>query len=484
MIEMKITDQEMIEKCREICGDAHVEAGSDIDPKYQRDWLNKYPSDPFMVVRPDSTEKVAALMKICAATKTAVIPLGGNSGLTGATQAHADQKAMIMSLERMNTIREVNGDGRYIIAESGCIVENLHKAADQAGWMFPLVFGAKGTAHIGGALGTNAGGLNVVRYGNTRALCLGLEVVTASGDVMNLLPALKKDNTGYDLVNLMIGSEGTLGIITAATLTLVPKPAAYATAMVVVPNMDAALKLMNLVQQQTGGRLEAYELMDKVIYDLCVDNLDHVKAPFGYSPELSILMEIAAGSPDDVIIQPDGRLKLAIQLETILAEAFEQGFADDAIIANSEAQRLNLWAMREDALDAMQKHGNWVMSDVSFQVADLPGAITDLKDAFAAVAPGPFCVAFGHMGDGNLHAFARPYDEDPKDHPKEADAIKAALRDTVVKWNGSISAEHGVGQDKQAEMKQLKDPIAYEMMKSIKATLDPDNILNPGKVLL
>ncbi|MGB1952676.1 MAG: FAD-binding oxidoreductase [Candidatus Puniceispirillum sp.] len=481
---MQITEQELIEKFRAVCGAAHVETGTDIDPKYQRDWLDRYPSSPLIVVRPDSTEKVAALMKICAATKTIVIPLGGNSGLTGATQAHPDQKAVLMSLERMNTIREMNGDGRYMIAESGCIVENLHKAADQAGWMFPLVFGAKGTAHIGGALGTNAGGLNVVRYGNARALCLGLEVVTATGEIMNLLPALKKDNTGYDLVNLIIGSEGTLGIITAATLTLVPKPAAYATAMVVVPDMDAALKLMNHVQQQTGGRLEAYELMDKVIYDLCVTNLDHVTAPFDYSPELSILMEIAAGSPDDVKVQSDGRLNLAIQLETILATAFEENVANDAIIASSEAQRQNLWAMREGALNAIQKHGNWIMSDVSFQVADLPNAVADLKAAFAAVAPGPFCVAFGHMGDGNLHAFARPFDEDPADHPEETAAIKAALRDIVVKWRGSISAEHGIGQDKQAEMKQLKDPTAYAMMKSIKATLDPDNILNPGKVLL
>jgi FAD/FMN-containing dehydrogenase len=248
--------------------------------------------------------------------------------------------------------------------------------------------------------------------------------------------------------------------------------------------MDAALKLMNHVQQQTGGRLEAYELMDKVIYDLCVNNLDHVTAPFDYSPELSILMEIAAGSPDDVKVQSDGRLKLAIQLETILATAFEENIADDAIIASSEAQRQNLWAMREGALNAIQKHGNWIMSDVSFQVADLPNAVADLKAAFAAVAPGPFCVAFGHMGDGNLHAFARPFDEDPADHPEETAAIKAALRDIVVKWRGSISAEHGIGQDKQAEMKQLKDPTAYAMMKSIKATLDPDNILNPGKVLL
>ena len=209
-----------------ICGAAHVLTGDEIEPRYRRDWLGLYESHPLYVVRPDSTEAVAAIMKACAATKTPVIPLGGNSGLTGATIAGEAEGILLLSLERMNQIRSIDGDGQVMIAEAGCILENLHKAADQAGLMFPLVFGAKGTAHIGGALGTNAGGLNVIRYGNARALCMGLEVVTASGEVMDLLPALKKDNTGYDLINLMVGSAGTLGIITAATLKLVPRPEA------------------------------------------------------------------------------------------------------------------------------------------------------------------------------------------------------------------------------------------------------------------
>ena len=467
-----------------ICGAAHVLTGDEIEPRYRRDWLGLYESHPLYVVRPDSTEAVAAIMKACAATKTPVIPLGGNSGLTGATIAGEAEGILLLSLERMNQIRSIDGDGQVMIAEAGCILENLHKAADQAGLMFPLVFGAKGTAHIGGALGTNAGGLNVIRYGNARALCMGLEVVTASGEVMDLLPALKKDNTGYDLINLMVGSEGTLGIITAATLKLVPRPEAYATAMVVVPDVSAALKLMNFVQARTGGRVEAFELFGQLMYDLCVKYLDHITAPFSYSPPLSVLVEIAAGSAEDAKTDADGKLALTQQFEDILGEAFETGIAEDAVIAYSETQRRNLWTMREDTLDAMQRHGNWLLSDVSFQVSDLPGAIADLEAAFAAIAPGPFCIAFGHMGDGNLHSCARPFDEDPADHPAEAAAIKQALQDAVVKWRGSISAEHGIGTDKQQDMKRLKDPVAYAMMKSIKTALDPHNLLNPGKVLM
>jgi FAD/FMN-containing dehydrogenase len=427
---------------------------------------------------------VAAIMKLCAATKTPVIPLGGNSGLTGATIAAKGSDVLLLSMERMNNVREVDADGRVMIAEAGCILENLHKVADQAGLMFPLVFGAKGTAQIGGALGTNAGGLNVIRYGNARALCMGLEVVTATGEVMDLLPALKKDNTGYDLINLLVGSEGTLGIITAASLKLVPRPLAYATAMVVVPDVSAALKLMNFIQERTGGRVEAFELFGQLMYDLCVKYLDHITAPFSYSPTLSVMVEIAAGSTEDAKTDTDGKLALTSQLEEMLGEAFEMGIAEDAVVAYSEAQRRNLWVMREDTLDAMQRHGNWLISDVSFQVSDLPGAISDLEEAFAAIAPGPFCVAFGHMGDGNLHSCARPFDEDPEKHPAEAEAIKQALQDAVLKWRGSISAEHGIGTDKQAAMKGLKDPIAYAMLKTIKGALDPDNLLNPGKLLM
>ena len=354
----------------------------------------------------------------------------------------------MLSLERMNKVRKIDAPGRYMVAEAGCIIESLHHAAAAEGLMFPLVFGAKGTAQIGGALGTNAGGLNVVRYGSARALCLGLEVVTA------------------------------------ASVKLVTPPHAFATAMVKVRDVEAALELMNMTQSRCGGQVEAFELIGKLMYELPVQYLDHVSPVFDEAPELAVLMELGAARPEDAAPGPDGTVALSALLESILADAFEAGLVEDAVIAQSDAQRANFWAMREGTLEAMQRHGPWVMNDISFQVSDLPGVIADMEAAFAAVAPGPFCVAFGHMGDGNLHINARPYDKDPKEHPKEAQAIKDAVRDIVIKWRGSISAEHGIGLDKQQDMKDLKDPVAYAMMKSIKQALDPDNLLNPGKVLM
>ena len=482
MDEIRVND--LASRFAAICGETHVEAGDGIGPRYQSDWLGKAVSEPAIVVRPASTEEVAGVMKICAETRTPVIPFGGNSGLASGTIARAEDQVVMLSLERMNKVRKIDAPGRYMVAEAGCIIESLHHAAAAEELMFPLVFGAKGTAQIGGALGTNAGGLNVVRYGSARALCLGLEVVTAAGEVMDLLPALRKNNTGYDLVNLMIGSEGTLGIITAASLKLVTPPHAFATAMVKVRDVEAALELMNMTQSRCGGQVEAFELIGKLMYELPVQYLDHVSPVFDEAPELAVLMELGAARPEDAVPGPDGTVALSALLESILADAFEAGLVEDAVIAQSDAQRANFWAMREGTLEAMQRHGPWVMNDISFQVSDLPGVIADMEAAFAAVAPGPFCVAFGHMGDGNLHINARPYDKDPKEHPEEAQAIKDVVRDIVIKWRGSISAEHGIGLDKQQDMKDLKDPVAYAMMKSIKQALDPDNLLNPGKVLM
>ncbi|MEC7438071.1 MAG: FAD-binding oxidoreductase, partial [Pseudomonadota bacterium] len=262
MDDIRVSD--LASRFAKICGDAHVEAGDGIGPRYQSDWLGKTVSEPAIVVRPASTEEVAGVMKICAETRTPVIPFGGNSGLASGTIARAEDQVVMLSLERMNKVRRIDAPGRYMVAEAGCIVESLHHAAAAEGLMFPLVFGAKGTAQIGGALGTNAGGLNVVRYGSARALCLGLEVVTAAGEVMDLLPALKKNNTGYDLVNLMVGSEGTLGIITAASLKLVTPPHAFATAMVKVRDVEAALELMNMTQSRSGGQVEAFELIGRL----------------------------------------------------------------------------------------------------------------------------------------------------------------------------------------------------------------------------
>ena len=320
MNEMRMTD--LATQFAAICGTANVQRGDSIDTRYQSDWLGTKESAPAIVVRPGETAEVAAVMKLCAETRTPVIPFGGNSGLSGGTVARAEDQVVLLSLERMNKVRRIDRAGMYMVAEAGCIIQNLHQAVEAEGLMFPLVFGAKGTAQIGGALGTNAGGLNVIRHGSARALCMGLEVVTAAGEVMDLLPALKKNNTGYDLVNLMVGSEGTLGIITATSLKLVPPPLAQATAMVKVRDVDAALELMNMTQARTGGRIEAFELIGKLMYELPVQYLDHVSPVFDETPELAVLMELGAARREDAAPGPDGTVALSALLESILADAF------------------------------------------------------------------------------------------------------------------------------------------------------------------
>ena len=475
---------DLIESLRDIVGDTGLKTAGDDTASFLTDWHGQYQGQALAVVMPETTEQVSQVMGFADAHDIVVVPQGGNTGFMGGATPDSSGHSIVLSLRRMNRIREIDPTNMSMTVEAGCVLQTLHEATEAEGLYFPLNLAAKGSCTIGGNLGTNAGGLNVVRYGSARALCLGLEVVTAAGEVMDLLPALKKNNTGYDLVNLMVGSEGTLGIITAASLKLVTPPHAFATAMVKVRDVEAALQLMNMTQSRSGGQVEAFELIGKLMYELSVKYLDHVSPVFDEAPDLAVLMELGAARPEDAAPGPDGTVALSALLESILGDAFEAGLVEDAVIAQSDTQRANFWAMREGTLDAMQRHGPWVMNDISFQVSDLPGVIADMEAAFAAVAPGPFCVAFGHMGDGNLHINARPYDADPKDHPQEAQAIKDAVRDIVVKWRGSISAEHGIGLDKQHDMKQLKDPVAYAMMKSIKQALDPDNLLNPGKVLL
>ena len=456
------------------------ETEADMAP-YLAEERGYYHGESPLVLRPANTEEVSKIVTICAEHGIPITPQGGNTGLCGGAVATG---GVLVNLGRMNNVREIDAINATMTVEAGCILKELQDKAADAGFLFPLSLAAEGTCEIGGNISTNAGGIQVLRYGNTRDLVLGLEVVTADGRVWHGLRGLRKNNTGYDLVNLMVGSEGTLGIITAASLKLVTPPHAFATAMVKVRNVEAALELMNMTQSRCGGQVEAFELIGKLMYELPVQYLDHVSPVFDEAPELAVLMELGAARPEDAAPGPDGTVALSALLESILADAFEAGLVEDAVIAQSDAQRANFWAMREGTLEAMQRHGPWVMNDISFQVSDLPGVIADMEAAFAAVAPGPFCVAFGHMGDGNLHINARPYDKDPKEHPEEAQAIKDAVRDIVIKWRGSISAEHGIGLDKQQDMKDLKDPVAYAMMKSIKQALDPDNLLNPGKVLM
>ena len=335
------------EQLQKIVGASHVLTGEQAKA-YGKDWTGKYVSTPLCVVRPATTREVSEVVKACAAAGVPIVPVSGNTGLAGG--AHAQDQVMV-SLSRMNTIREIRPDARTAIVDAGVILSNLHDAVDPHGLVFPLYFGARGSAMIGGVLSTNAGGSNVLRYGNTRALCLGLEVVLPDGRVMDLMSELHKDNTGYDLKHLMIGAEGTLGIITAAVLKLSPKPLAYATAMVSTPALPDALGLLNTLQEATGGAVEAFEYMPRSYIERHLAHKPQARAPFDTAYDVNILVEVGATAPRDAEVQSDGSVPITDYLEQVLGDMLEAGTVLDAVVAKSEQQRQEMWQRREEAAE-------------------------------------------------------------------------------------------------------------------------------------
>ncbi|MGB8623867.1 MAG: FAD-binding oxidoreductase, partial [Paracoccaceae bacterium] len=338
---------DLIAQLQEILGPRHVLTGADAE-KYGRDWTGKYCATPLAVLRPADREEVSAILRLAHEARTPVVPVSGNTGLSGGAMADG---ALMLSLERMNRIREIRPETRIAIVEAGVILSSLHDAADAEGLIFPLIFGARGSAMIGGVLSTNAGGSNVLRYGNTRALCLGLEVVLPDGRVMELMSELRKDNTGYDLKDLFIGAEGTLGLITAAVLKLEPKPRAYATAMVALSALPDALTLLNRLQEETGGAVEAFEYMPSGYMARLAAMRPDLHLPFDRNHDVNILVEIGATAPRDATPAADGSLPVVTQLEETLAAMMEEGELLDAVVARSEAQRESIWARREAAAE-------------------------------------------------------------------------------------------------------------------------------------
>ena len=416
------------------------------------------------MLRPGSTEEVAGILRLANAAGVLVVPLGGNTGLNGGTMAEG---ALMLSLARLNRIRELNAPARTIVAEAGVVLEALHEVAAAQGLSFPLTFGAKGSATVGGFLSTNAGGSNVLRYGSARALCLGLEVVLADGRVMNLMSALHKDNTGYDLRDLMIGAEGTLGVITAAVLRLVPAPRAYATALLGLASLGAALDLLNALQAGSGGAVEAFEYMPAAYMARLARLKPDLACPFAPQP-VNILVETATTMAGE---EPK------VRLEALLAEAFEAGQISEAVLAESEAQRRKLWAMREAAAEITFTEPDLVDTDVALPLDRLETFLSRMHARLKVIDPAARELSVAHLGDGNIHYTAYPSD------PALKPVIRAAVAEEAVALGGSFSAEHGVGVSKRATMAAHKDPVALEVMRAIKAALDPGNILNPGKVL-
>ena len=424
-----------------------------------------------LVLRPGSTAEVSAICKLATETKTALVPQGGNTGLVGGQTPHHGE--VVLSLRRLDKVRDVDVQSNTITCEAGVILANAHQQADHVDRLFPLWLGSEGSCTIGGNLSTNAGGIAALAYGVARDLVLGLEVVLADGRILNGLSKLKKDNTGYDLRNLFIGAEGTLGIITAATLKLFPKPLSIETAYAGIASPAAALKLLALAQNRAANTLTGFELIPHIAVDFAVKHGPSIRAPLSNSHAWYVLMEISSPRND-----------ARETIEAILAEGMEQSIVDDAVIASNLNQRNTFWKLREVISPSQKPEGGSIKHDVSVPIASVPEFIAEANAAVAKLIPGARPVPFGHLGDGNIHYnVSQPIGADKADFIARWRDMNEVVHTIVTKYHGSISAEHGIGFLKRDELPDVKDPVALEIMRSIKSSLDPLNILNPGKVL-
>ncbi|NOX74186.1 MAG: FAD-binding oxidoreductase [Alphaproteobacteria bacterium] len=474
---------DIVAKLKSIVGEAYCLSGADERQKYDRDVTGEYQSTSIAVVRPASTAEVSEILRLASETKTPVVPLSGNTGLAGGGFG-GDGQSIILSLDRMNTILEINPKSRIARVEAGVILGHLHEAVDAHDLVFPLLFGARGSCMIGGNLSTNAGGSNVVRYGNTRALCLGLEVVTADGEIINLMSELHKDNTGYDLKDLFIGAEGTLGVITAAVLKLFPKPKAYASAMVSVPDLDGALALLHRIQAASGGGVEAFEYMPENYFRHLKMIDPDAPMPFPKPAKIGIFIEVAAVADKDAVPKGDGSIPVQNVLMATLAGLMDSGAVLDATIAQNEAQRAEMWRQREIAFEVANHLGVPITTDVSVPLDKVGEFLNRANVRLADIAPDAELIEIAHLGDGNLHYSMWVDPENRKPASKEMQtAIYTMVEDVVEELGGSFSAEHGIGISKRGSMARRKDKGALSVMRAIKNALDPDNIMNPGKVL-
>lgn len=424
------------------------------------------------VVRPADVAQVQAVCRWASEQRVGLIPQGGNTGLVGA-QVPLSGNEVIVSLQRLDRIRSVNADAGHLTAEAGVILSNVHAAAEAAGAMFPLWLASQGSARVGGVLSSNAGGVQVLAFGNARDLCLGIEAVLADGRLYQGLGALRKDNTGYDLRNLLIGAEGTLGVITAATLRLFPRPEGHETAICNVGSPAQALKLFYRLRQRIGRRLWAFELMPRFGIDLQLKHGMLARDPAPSPSPWHVLCEVSRMAG----VVPGA-------LEAALEDALEHGIIADAAVANSEADRIEMWAAREQMSDVQSREGASIKHDIAVPIALIPQMIAEGTAAAEALVPGIRACCFGHMGDGNLHFnFTQPVGADAKAFMAGAEPVHAAIYEIVDRLGGSVSAEHGIGQLKVDLLRRVKDPVALEMMRSIKRALDPNGILNPGKML-
>jgi FAD/FMN-containing dehydrogenase len=474
--------QTLLHRLRQVVGSPHVYTDGDLSA-WEQDWRKREHGKALAVVRPANTQEVADIVKACAqfhaqhpGSGVSIVPQGGNTGLSVGSTPDGSGRQIVLSLQRMNALRALDRANLTMTVEAGCILQSAQQLAEESSLLFPLSLAAEGTCTLGGNLGTNAGGTQVLRYGNCRDLCLGLEVVTPQGDIWDGLGGLRKDNTGYDLRDLYIGSEGTLGVITAATLKLYPLPAAQLTAWAAVPSMDSAVALLVLAQRHLGADLTGFEVMGQFALDLVARHFPQLRVPLHQQTPYCVLLENSDHESESHARE---------RFEHLLEAALAQGHVSDAIVAESLSQAKQLWHVRESIPLAQAQEGLNIKHDIAVPVSSMPEFVQATEALLQAALPGIRLVNFGHLGDGNLHFNVQaPLGVDPATFLREhEERVNTLVFDSVQCFHGSISAEHGVGSLKRDTLERYKSPVALDLMRSIKRALDPLNLMNPGRVI-
>lgn len=471
---MSINSSLLADLRRAVGPQGFLDQAADIEP-YLVDHRKLYRGATPLVLRPDSTEQVSAILRMCNEARVGVVPVGGNTGYCGGATPSEDGSQIVLSLARMRRIRAIDPLNYTMIAEAGCVLAEVQAAAASADRLFPMSLGSEGSCQLGGNLSTNAGGTAVLRYGMMRDLILGLEVVLPDGRVLDGLNPLRKDNTGYDLRNLFIGAEGTLGVITAAACKLFSRPASNVTAFVGLTAPQQAVSLLSRIRTFTGDAVSTFELIPRNALELVLEYIPNTTNPLQQRHDWYVLVEIGMGRQAE-------SMREAIEAE--LAAAMEQGEITDAALASSESQREMFWRLRETIPEAQRHIGASIKHDVSVTTSELPRFIIEASQLVRALSPQGRIVSYGHLGDGNLHFnVSRPIGSDDESFLRLAPNINRAVHDLIARYGGSISAEHGIGRLKREELVRYEPPVAIEVMRAIKQALDPNGIMNPGKVL-
>ena len=472
---LKKPTSDLIDRLAAIVGSANALTKAEDQRAYLAEWRDRYVGVTPLVLRPGSVEEVSEILKVANAARVGLVPQGGNTGLVGGQIPHESGDEVVLSLSRMNVIRDVDAAGQWLTAEAGVTLAAIQQKAEDCGRLFPLSLASEGSCQIGGNLATNAGGVSVLAYGNARSLVLGLEAVLADGRIWHGLKTLNKDNTGYDLKDLIIGSEGTLAVITAATVKLFPMPAERATALVAVADLEQALQLFRDMQAGAGSSLTAFEFMPHLALQFVTRHVEGTKNPFMATYDWYALVELSGSAADN---------EISPRLESLLGNAAEAGIILDAIIAASGKQAMDLWRLREEISDAQKPEGGSIKHDISVPISRIPEFIERANIIVEDLCPGARPCPFGHFGDGNIHYnISQPATADKAEFLAKWEVMNHAVHQLVSDMGGSISAEHGIGRMKREELAHFKSQVELDLMRAIKRSFDPNGILNPGKVL-